>query len=81
MARQAPVFKTTHNPFQRSWIKYKLFTKFYYYYLIQKPMLKAEDFQSTILTKAPFISLKTTPLKTIGELGSCEFSCSNLHPS
>lgn len=33
------------------------------------------------LTKTPFISLKTTPLITIGEDGSLVFSCSSRQPS
>lgn len=33
------------------------------------------------LTNAPFISLKTTPLKTKAVWGSLGFSCSSRHPS
>lgn len=33
------------------------------------------------LTNAPFISLKTTPLKIKGDWGSLGFSCSRRHPS
>jgi len=46
---------------------------------VQEFKIKNDRF--SLLTKTPFISLKTTPLITTGELGSSVFSCSRRQPS
>ena len=40
-----------------------------------------EGVTKRILTNTPFISLKTTPLKAMGDLGSRGSWCSSRHPS
>lgn len=53
----------------------------YKYILFFTEIILIQQKWGRTLTNAPFISLKTTPLKIKGDWGSLGFSCSRRHPS
>lgn len=57
-----------------------IFQTYLYFNTLQSTMTYTQQ-KGKKLTNAPFISLKTTPLKTKAVWGSLGFSCSSRHPS